>query len=161
MNSFMLKILMCYIVATSALAKGVTAYVELSPAGSFEVKAKSIKGRALFKGEKVEAKGLTVNVKRLKTGLELRDDHLLKKLKYKKHPKITVINAMGENGKGKALFEIRGIKKEVNFTYKKLNKKYLKVEFQINLSKFNFEGISYMGVGVKDNVKIVADVKYK
>ncbi len=153
--------LLTLLFSSGLLAKGVTVFIDLSPAGSFEAKAKSIKGKAIVKGDKVVAENLTVSVKKLKTGLDLRDEHLQKKLNRKKFPKIKMVKAVGKGGKGTALFDIRGVKGKVPFTYKKVNSKYMKADFKINLKKFKFEGIKYMGVGVKDNVRIEAFIRYK
>lgn len=155
--------LIALLISTSTFAKnkGVTVYVDLSPAGSFEAHAKKIKGTAKVKGDSVIAENLTVRVKKLKTGLDLRDDHFHEKLKAKKFPKIKMVKAVGKGGKGTALFDIRGVKGKVPFTYKKVSAKYMKADFKINLKKFKFEGIKYMGVGVKDTIRIEAYVKFK
>lgn len=156
-----LMTLVSFLISFSLYAKGVTVYVGLSPAGSFEAKAKSVKGKAKIKGDKVIAENLTVSVKKLKTGLDLRDDHLHEKLQAKKFKKIKMVKAVGQGGKGTAIFDIRGVKGKVPFTYKKIDSKYMKATFNMSLKKFKFEGISYMGVGVKDKIKIEAFVKYK
>ncbi|MBK26410.1 MAG: hypothetical protein CME70_20590 [Halobacteriovorax sp.] len=161
MKKYFLLPIIALLFSTTLLAKGVTVFIDLSPAGSFEAKAKSVKGKAVVKGDSVVAENLTVSVKKLKTGLDLRDDHLKKKLNSKKYPKIKMVKAVGKGGKGTALFDIRGVKGKVPFTYKKVDSKYMKADFKINLKKFKFEGIKYMGVGVKDNVRIEAFIRYK
>lgn len=150
-----------FLISFSLFAKGVTVSVELSPAGSFEAKAKKVKGTVKVKGDSVMATNLSVSVKSLKTGMDLRDEHLLKKLEYKKHPKIIVKKAAGKGGKGTALFSIRGVEAKVPFTYSKVDSKYMKASFTISLKAFKIEGVSYMGAGVKDKIKLEAYVRYK
>lgn len=162
MKKFFYLPLIALLISTSVFAKGgVKVFVDLSPAGSFEAVASKIKGKAKVSGDTVVAENLSVSVKKLKTGLDLRDEHFWKKLKYKKFTKIKMIKAVGKGGKGSALFDIRGVKGKVPFTYKKVDSKYMKAVFKISLKAFKFEGISYMGVGVKDTIKIEAYVKYK
>jgi hypothetical protein len=143
-----------------AAKKGVTVDVNLSPAGSFQIKGK-IKGSVTKNGDKFVSKDLYSPVKKFKTGMDLRDDHTKKKLEYKKYPKIEILKAAGKAGKGKAIIKIRSIKKKVSFKYKELSSKYIKVVFNLNLKDFNFEGINYMGVGVKDKVKVTAVIPIK
>lgn len=126
--------------------------VTLSPAGSFEIKGK-VKGKVKKSGSKLSAKKLTFNTKKLTTGVELRDDHTRKKLKKN----VVVTKAVGENGKGTATIKINGVKKKMKFTYKE-EKGHVLVTFTLKLSDFKFEGISYLGVGVKDKVKVTAKV---
>lgn len=162
MKLFLLISATAFLISTSVFAKGgVKIFVDLSPAGSFEAVASKVKGKAKIVGDKIVAKKLTVSVKKLKTGLDLRDKHLWKKLNYKKYPKIIMLEAVGKNGKGQALFEIRGIKKKLPFTYKKVDAKYMLATFSISLKDFKFKGISYLSVGVKDQIKIEAYIRYK
>jgi polyisoprenoid-binding protein YceI len=161
MRKLILLPMIALFISFSLFAKGVTISVELSPAGSFEVKAKKVKGTVKVKGDSVMGSNLSVKVKSLKTGMDLRDDHLIKKLEYKKHPKIIVKKFAGKGGSGTALFSIRGVESKVPFTYKKVDAKYMKANFTISLKAFKIEGVSYMGAGVKDKVKLEAYVKYK
>jgi polyisoprenoid-binding protein YceI len=156
-----LTLVLTLLMSFSAFAKKeATAVIELSPAGSFEAKTKKIKGKVKKKGGKYTAKKITIKVKSLKTGIELRDDHLQKRLNPKKHPKIFIKNAVGKNGKGKALLEMNGIKKKINFTFKD-KKKYVEVDFKFRLKDYKIKDVSYMGIGVQDVVKVKALVPLK
>jgi len=139
--------------------KGVSVSVELSPAGSFEIKGK-VKGSVKKKGSGFEAKKLSFRVKRLKTGMDLRDKHTKEKLEYKKHSDVVVTNAKGSGGKGTGTITVRGVKKKFAFTFKEAGK-YIKAKFKLSLKDFGFSGINYMGVGVKDKVTIEAMVPVK
>lgn len=155
----LLLILLMAFSANAKSKKGVTVYVELSPAGSFEIKGK-VKGKVRTKGGQLFADKITTKVKNLKTGLDLRDKHTKEKLEYKKFPKIEVTNAKGSNGKGTGTINVKGIKKKISFTYKETGK-YIKAKFNLSLKDFNFSGIKYLGVGVKDKVRVEAVVPFK
>ncbi|WP_127714077.1 YceI family protein [Halobacteriovorax sp. HLS] len=161
-QSFLVKIVLFLVFSFSSMAasKGVIVDVNLSPAGSFQIKGK-LKGSVTQKGDKLISNSLYASVQKFKTGMDLRDDHTKKKLEYKKYPKVEILKAAGKDGKGQAIIQIRSIKKKVSFTYKKLNSKYIQAVFNLSLKDFNFEGINYMGVGVKDIVKVTATVPVK
>ena len=147
-----------------AWSQKVTVEVPLKPAGSFEAKA-SIQNPYYKKSKgKLIASKVFVKVKDLKTGIELRDDHLYERLKSKKFPKIKLLKAVGKSGKGKASIEIRGVKRELPFTYSEKSKK-VSFEFEIPLKKFKFDKskdkLSYMGVGVGDVLKVSGSLKKK
>ncbi|PIP94171.1 MAG: hypothetical protein COW00_13160 [Bdellovibrio sp. CG12_big_fil_rev_8_21_14_0_65_39_13] len=139
-----------------AQSKGIKVFVDLSPAGSFEIVSSNIKGKVKKSGAGLIADKITASVKDFSTGLELRDHHTKEKLEYKTYPKITISNAKGQGGKGQAMIEVRSVKKAISFSYKELSAKYVQVNFNLNLKDFQFSGLSYMGVGVKDTVKVVA-----
>lgn len=148
---------------TTAFAKSkksVLVDVQLTPAGSFEIKSSKVKGKVTKEGGKLIAKKLRISVKSLKTGISLRDKHLHKRLDYKKHPKIEIVEAVGSGGKGKGIIEVRGIKKPFSFTYKE-NGKSITAKFKLNLKDFKIPDLRYMSVGVEDEVKIIAVVPLK
>ena len=142
-----------------AAEKGISIAVELSPAGSFEIKGK-VKGSVKKSGPGYLAKKLSFKVKRLKTGIDLRDKHTKEKLKYKKYSSIVVTDAKGSGGKGTGIINVRGKKQKFNFSYKEVGK-YVQAKFNLSLKSFGFKGISYMGVGVKDKVTVTATVPVK
>jgi hypothetical protein len=161
-KSILIKFLVVLLISFSSFAakKGIVIDVNLSPAGSFQIKAK-VKGSVYEKDGKLYSKGLYSLVKKMKTGMDLRDDHTKKKLQYKKFPKVEIVKAVAQNGKGSAIIKIREIKKKVSFRYKRISAKYIKAVFNVSLKDFNFEGINYMGVGVKNKVKVTATVPVK
>jgi len=138
-----------------------TIFVDLSPAGSFEIKSKKVKGKAIKTSKgKFIAKGVSVKTKTLMTGLELRDGHLHDKLEVKKFKKIEILDGEGANGKGSAIIRIKKIEKKVTFDFKE-KEGNLVVTFPLNLNDFKFSGINYLGVGVKNMVKVEAIVPIK
>lgn len=134
--------------------------VSLSPAGSFKGKTAEVKGFATQKGAEVSAKNIVVNLKSLKTGVELRDKHTLKHLDTDKYPEAVLISATGKNGKGTGKIRIRGIEKDITGTYK-IEGKELLAEFKLNLPDFKITGINYMGAGVEDEVVLHIAVPLK
>lgn len=137
--------------------KSINVVVGLSPAGSFEINSKKVKGKAVYKGGQYIAKKVKVSVKSLKTGMDLRDKHLKDKLEIKKHPYIIIDKAVAKGGKGTAIVNIRGMKKKLAFAYK-IKGKYFVAKFPLKLSDYKFKGINYMGVGVKDKIVITASL---
>lgn len=146
--------------AKKGLKKGVNVKVEIT-GDTFEVKSAKVKGKVQkVKGGYVIAKGspVTVSVKSLKTGLEMRDDHMKKRLKGSK--KISILQAKAKAGRGKGIIEINGVKQKFVFKYQEAGK-YVKAKFDLSLKKFKIENINYMGIGVKDTIKVDAIVPVK
>lgn len=160
-SSLVVKVFILSLFTFSAWAggKGVVVNVEV-PGMSFQAKTSKIKGKVHKKGDSYSISKLYVKVKRLKTEMDLRDEHLHKKLEYKKFPKVTVSKGMAKGGKGKAMIEIKGIKKPISFTYKDTGKLFV-ARFPLSLKSFGITGISYMGLGVKDKVVVEASVPIK
>jgi hypothetical protein len=148
----------------AATKKSFIVDVSLFPAGSFQIKSSKIKGKVSLNTDgTLEAKNIRIPIKSLKTGIDLRDEHLKKKLGYESDSKVNLLllQATGKSSKGNATFEVLGEKQTVPFTYKKIDKKYGQAEFQLDLKKFKISGISYMGVGVEDMVKVKVVLPYK
>lgn len=149
-----------------ASTKNISIDVALSPAGSFKISSSKIKGKVYIdSNNEISAKNIKVPIKTLKTGIELRDNHLKKKLGYEKDKKavLLLIEAKGANGKGKAKFRVLNKEQTADFTYKKVSEKLGEATFSLKLDSFGISGIRYMGVGVKNivNVKIKLPLKSK
>jgi len=130
------------------------AQIELSPVGSFEVKGKRVKGHITKTGPNYTADKISVSVKSLKSGIDLRDEHMLKRFTSKK---IIITEAKGSSGKGECYIEINDIKKKTSFTFKDSGSKAL-IQISIKLSDFEFKKLGYLGVKVQDIVKIKAKI---
>lgn len=145
----------------STFAKGsLKIKVDLSPAGSFEIKSSRVKGSVKRQGGGFVTSGLSVKVKHLETGMDLRDDHLHKKLEEDKYKKIEILKGQGKGGKGVAIIQVKNIQKKIGFSYAEKGGN-LVVRFPLNLNDFKFSGIQYAGVGVKDKVQVEAVVPIK
>ncbi|AZZ38392.1 YceI family protein [Bdellovibrio sp. qaytius] len=131
----------------------VTVDVVLNPMGNFKAKTDSISGVAEVTGTDVSAKNVRVDLRTLKTGIEVRDKHTQKHLHTDKFPEAILSIAKGKNGKGIGRISINGQEKEIKGTYKIVGKN-LEADFSLNLPDFKITDINYMGVGVEDEVKL-------
>lgn len=140
---------------------GVVAAVTLSPVGNFKAKTNDVKGEAIFKGDEVKAENIVVELKDLKTGLEMRDRHAKDKyLEVEKYPQAVLIKGEGKAGVGKGLLRLHGKEAEIKGTFE-IKEKTLIAKFPIHLKDFGIEGINYKGVGVEDEVKVEITVPAK
>lgn len=143
-----------------AMAQSVVVDVVLNPMGDFKAKTGDVKGSATVKGDEVSAENIVVNLKSLKTGVELRDKHTQKYLDTKTHPEAVLVSATGKGGKGTGKIKIKGVEKEIAGTYK-VEGKMLKADFKLTLSDFDIKDINYMGVGVEDEITLHVAVPVK
>lgn len=148
------------LISSLSFAGSVTVDVNLNPAGSFKAKTSEIKGIAIVKGDEISASNISVPLKGLKTGVELRDKHTLKHLETTKYPEAVLISATGKGGKGTGKIKIKGIEKDIAGTYK-INGDQVDAEFKLNLPDFKITGINYMGVGVEDEVTLHVSLPFK
>ena len=77
-----------------------------------------------------------------------------------KNENVVVKKATGKGGAGKGVIVIRDVEKEFKFTYEKLNEKYLRAKFELNLTDFKIPNLSYAGVGVEDIIKLEVTLPY-
>ncbi|MBC7714840.1 MAG: YceI family protein [Rhizobacter sp.] len=140
----------------NAYAHEVTVKVALSPAGSFEAKSDKVKGEVKKDGAKFTAENLWVKTDELKTGIDLRDEHFHKHLASDKFPKITFTKVMAADGKGTGTLTVDDVKKDVSFTYTMKSPTKLEATINVKNSDFKLKEENYMGIGVKDDVVIVA-----
>lgn len=144
----------------AALAQSVVVDVVLNPMGDFKAKTSDVKGEAVVNGDSVSASNVVVNLKTLKTGVELRDKHTQKHLQTDKFPEAVLISATGKGGKGTGKIKIRGVEKDIQGVYK-VDGGFLKAKFKLNLPDFGIEDINYMGVGVEDEVTLNVSIPVK
>ena len=150
------------LVQTQALADAPSASVDVAlvPAGSFVGKTQDVKGEATLDGDTVRAENIIVNLKDLKTGVKLRDEHTQKHLETDKFPQAILVKAVGKGGKGGAIIKIKGVDEKVSGTYK-IEGSTLIADFPVKLSVHQITGIKYMGIGVDDQVKIHVEIPIK
>ncbi|MFT6631533.1 MAG: hypothetical protein ACJAS4_001482 [Bacteriovoracaceae bacterium] len=146
-----------------AINKSILIDVPLSPAGSFQISSKRIKGKVKLSGSKISASNIKIAIKSLKTGIALRDNHLQKKLGIEKDPKanLLLVSAEGFDGKGQGVFKVLDQIQKVSFTYQKISDKLIQAKFKLSLKEFKIKGISYMGVGVQDIVSVKISLPFK
>jgi hypothetical protein len=134
---------------------GVNAKVSLTPAGGFVAHTKDVQGSATINDGLVSARNIHVKLKSIVTGISLRDVHTQKHMETDRFPDAILVVAKGKAGKGRAKIKFHGIVKTVPGTYSILDEgHFLRAEFPISLKEFGITGIRYMGVGVKDQVKV-------
>jgi len=152
-----LKIIFIFIFSVSLHAQSVKVLVKLSPAGSFEAISSEVRGKVQKDGDGFKASNIFVAVKSLKTQLDLRDEHLHKKLEADKYPRVQLKKAVGKNGKGMCIMQIMDKELKVPFTYKPSGDK-INVDVTIDLKQLKLTGINYMGIGVEDKISIQAEL---
>ncbi|MAZ47037.1 MAG: hypothetical protein CME65_00650 [Halobacteriovoraceae bacterium] len=160
----MMKLLLLSLFTLSLQAfadgKALDITVNLTPAGSFQVQADKVKGKVQKSGDVYMAKKLWVKARDLETGIELRDDHMRKRIEADKHKNIIVSDVKAKGGKGIGKITIKGITKKIGFIYKVSGSKML-AKFKLNLSDFKVKDLKYLGVGAKDEVLVSAEVAVK
>lgn len=144
--------------AVSAHAqKSVKVSVTLFPAGDFVASTQDVTGSAKLVGpNQVKAENIRVNLKSLKTGIGLRDNHAKDKyLNVKEYPEAVLVSATGKDGKGQGILKIRNKESKVAGTYVLLKgNQFLKANFKTKLSEYGISDINYKGVGVEDEIAI-------
>lgn len=148
------------LVSSLSFSASVSLFVKLSPAGSFEAITREINGRVIYKGGKLKSKRILVAVDSLKTGIDLRDEHLKKYLRHIKNPYIYMHDLKGENNRGTGMLEVCGVKKKIIFIYK-VKGKSLEADFSIDTKSFNLSKIKYFNIGVNEIVKIKVIIPIK
>jgi len=141
-------------------SQGVVVKVSLFPVGSFDMESDQINGKGVKNGNTYSAKELKVPLASLKTGISLRDEHLREKLLEKEHPYISVTDITASDGKGVGTINVKGTSKQIKFTYKDAGDGTAEAKFPLNLPDFKIEGISFKGVGVEDEVQVIAKITY-
>ncbi len=146
------------LLSLSAWSQNVKVEVTLNPAGDFVAESNSVVGKATEDDKgMIEATDVKLDVKTLKTGISLRDEHMVNKyLEAAKYPEIVMKIAKGKDGKGLAALIIKGKQSKVSGAYEKVGKDKLKATFDLKLSDFDIKDISYKGIGVEDLVKVEA-----
>jgi polyisoprenoid-binding protein YceI len=147
---------MSCILMLNAYAHEVTVKVALTPAGSFEAKSSKVKGEVKKNGARFTAENLWVKADELKTGIDLRDEHFHKHLASDKFSKITFTKIIAADGKGTGTLTVDDVKKDVSFTYTMKSPSKLEATINVKNSDFKLKEENYMGIGVNDDVVIVA-----
>lgn len=152
---FRLVFLISFVVVTQARAQNLKLFVTLNPAGDFVAESDKVSGNAVENPDgSVEAANIKVPVKSLKSGISLRDEHMVEKyLEASKYPEITLKLAKGKDGKGIGILVVKGKEGKIAGNYAK-NKDHLKAAFKMKTSDFGITDINYKGVGVEDEVKV-------
>ncbi len=138
------------------LAAPVTVHVELSPTGSFDAKSEALKGHITKQDGVYTAHNVSLKAETLDTGIELRNEHMLKRLGGK-DATIQLMEAEGKNGKGKARLTLKGKEVPVLFTFKEKGN-MIHAYFKLRASSLGITDVSYLGVGVEDELSVEAQL---
>jgi polyisoprenoid-binding protein YceI len=146
-----------------AFANEVRVQVTLRPAGSFIARssALAVKGTAAADGAAVSATDLVLDLDSLKTGIDLRDQHMRKKyFETDKYPQALLKSATGKDGQFTGELTLHGVTKPVRGTYTLQGEKLL-AKFATKLTDFNIAQPKYLGVGVEDDVQVEVELPAK
>lgn len=143
-----------------AAAPNVVVKVSLFPAGSFEAKSDKIEGKGHKVGETYTATEVKVPIASLDSGLDLRNEHMRKRLNPHGETHILVKNIKATKESGTATIVIAGVAKEVSFKAKDNSDGTATATFELNLPDFAIKDVNYKGVGVEDTVAVEATIAY-
>lgn len=142
-------------------AAKVSLAVQLKPVGSFVAETNEVTGFATRKGSEFQASKVTLKIDSLKSGIELRDEHMINDyFEAKKFPFAEVVGARAANGKFKARMKMRGIERPISGRYT-VSGNQLEASFKSKLSDWKIKKASYMGVGVVDQVAVTVLIPIK
>lgn len=145
-------LVLCFCVS-SAYASEVKIHATLFPAGSFDATTKKVTGYAYKTKSGIAAENVTIDIKSLDTEMDTRNKHMQKRLEAEKYPVAKLIKAVGKNGKGSAIIEIKGIKKKYSGTYT-VKESEVEATFKVHLPDLKITDVKYMSVGVDDDVEV-------
>lgn len=155
-----LVIALTLILSANLWAKGsVNILVSLKPAGSFNGVTEKVKGKISKTDKGFTSKRIELAIRDIKTGIDLRDEHLWEHLSFKTHSKATLTDLVASNGTGTATLEVNGVKQPININYKD-NNGSVEATFAVKASSFNLPPKSYLGVGVSDDVTVNVKMDY-
>ncbi len=165
----MLKILILSLFfAINVFANSVefTAYFTPLP-GNFVTKTDKVKGVVKKVGESYVAENIIIDSGSLSSDAKLRDKHMKDedRLDVKKFPEIILVKAEGKKGKGSGRIKIKGVEVEIpkkpevseDPTYEIKDGKLI-AKFCLLLDKFPFKNLKHLGVGVKNEIKVRAEI---
>jgi len=142
------------LVSASALAAGQVHMKVGLTAGSFTAEAASVQGVAQPDGAGYKAENVTLPLDDLKSGIELRDEHM--KTKYfetAKYPVAKLLSAKAKEGRFEGQLVVRGKTQKIEGTYS-VEGQQLKAHFTTKMTDYGIGKISYMGLGVKEEVTL-------
>jgi hypothetical protein len=143
-----------FFLANMVSAQSVSLRIGLSPLGSFVAESKIVNAVVKKNGDTLKLESAEFSLDSLKSGVELRDEHMKKKyFETEEFPLAKIKNAEGSGGTFRAELELRGVRKEIKGTYT-ISGEQLIASFSTKMSDFKIPKASYMGIGAKDEVKI-------
>lgn len=135
--------------------------VSLFPAGSFEIKSDKIEGKGKKAGDSYSADEVKVALTSLDSGIDLRNEHMRKRLNPHGETHVVVKNIKAGKDSGTAQISIAGVTKDVKFTSKDNGDGTATANFELNLPDFELKDINFKGVGVEDKATVEATIAYE
>lgn len=145
--------LLCH--AAFAVDQVVKIQLNFTPAGTFELVSKKLRGYVIRKDNKITSEKLQVRIKTFSSGIDLRDQHFWKHMNFKEHPKAVLTELKGEAGKATGMLEVNGIKKPVIISYTETKTEF-EAKMKIKASDYSLPQKSFLGITVEDEVLIEA-----
>ena len=103
---------------------------------------------------------ISCHLKDIKTGISLRDKHMLKYLGAEKHPMVTL--SFEAEGKSSVAQTFQGIL-ELNGKRVLVTGRYvpdpLKLDFIVNINDFDIGTVKYLGVGIEPDINVSAGLR--
>lgn len=157
-----MRLLGLMLISTSLIFAGeIQIEVTLNPAGSFVAKSDLLKvGK--FSRQKQNGfllKRASLALDSLSTGIELRDAHMKENyFEVQNYPQAELFETVGKGGHFKGKLRLHGVTKDIKGDYE-LTPQRLKAQFFCRLSDFKIKKANYRGIGVEDQVKVIAEIK--
>lgn len=148
-------------IAAFGATPNIVVKVSLFPAGSFEIKSDKIEGKGKKTGDSYAADEVKVALTSLDSGMDLRNEHMRKRLNPHGETHVVVKNIKAGKDSGTAQITIAGVTKDVKFTSKDNGDGTATANFELNLPDFELKDINFKGVGVEDKVTVEATIAYE
>lgn len=136
------------------LAKGFPTFITIQGKGD------QLKGEMDISGNKVNSGKFQFPLSTLKTGMDLRDEHMHEKyLESKKYPNAVLTLEpfnLDEEGTAKGKLSLHNKEKNIEVTYKRLSENPLQIEaeFKLLLEDYGIDIPSFQGITVAKEIKI-------
>jgi hypothetical protein len=144
-----------------AATPNVVVKVSLFPAGSFEIKSDKIEGKGQKAGDTYTADEIKVSIASLDSGIDLRNEHMRKRLNPNGETHVVVKNIKAGKDSGTATITIAGVSKDISFKSKDNGDGTATANFDLNLPDYQLKDINYKGVGVEDKATVEATIPYE